>query len=92
MRKISTISIILKKRSGMRSSYLAISLNNLNNRNRSFAYPYGEYKEETIEILKQLGFEMAFNVDYDDTKPGMNMFEIPRKGFIPRIRLKILKR
>ncbi len=62
---------------------IATSLVNLNESKRSFAYPYGEYNEETIEILKDLGIEMAFTVEYKDAKPGMNMYEIPRKAVFP---------
>lgn len=58
---------------------LAASLVNLNGRTRAFAYPYGAYTEETIEILKELGIEMAFTVEYKDARPGMSLYEIPRK-------------
>lgn len=71
---------------------LAISLINLEGRNRSFSYPYGEYNEETIKVLKELGFEMAFTVEYDDAEPGMNMFEIPRKGVYPNDTLEDFKK
>lgn len=71
---------------------LAISLINLEGKNRSFAYPYGEYNQETIEVLKELGFEMAFNVEYADAEPGMNMFEIPRKGVYPNDSLEDFKK
>ncbi|WAA08559.1 polysaccharide deacetylase family protein [Fervidibacillus albus] len=62
---------------------ISTSLINLNGRNRAFAYPYGEYNEETINILKELGIEMAFTVEYKDAKPGLSMYEIPRKTVFP---------
>lgn len=62
---------------------LTVSLFHLNGNKRSFAYPYGDYDLNTLEILKKLGFEMAFTVEYKVAKPGMNMYEIPRKGVYP---------
>lgn len=35
------------------------------NGTRYFAYPFGQYSQETIQILRELGFQMAFT-----TKPG----------------------
>lgn len=71
---------------------LAISLINLEGKNRSFAYPYGEYNQKTIEVLKELGFKMAFTVEYDEAEPGMNMFEVPRKVVYPNDTLEDFKK
>lgn len=38
-----------------------------------FCYPYGEYNQDTLEILKDLGVELAFT-----TKPGVNDETTPR--------------
>jgi peptidoglycan/xylan/chitin deacetylase (PgdA/CDA1 family) len=45
---------------------------------RYFSYPYGEYNEETVELVKQAGFEYAFALKprFDAQSP----FEIPRAG------------
>ncbi|WP_188454823.1 polysaccharide deacetylase family protein [Virgibacillus oceani] len=67
------------------------SLVHLDNLNLSFAYPYGEYDEETIDAIKQLGIEMAFTIEYKDAKPGMNMYKIPRKGVYPEDTLEDFK-
>jgi peptidoglycan/xylan/chitin deacetylase (PgdA/CDA1 family) len=62
---------------------LKASLVNLDQQNRAFAYPFGEYDRDSIQSLKELGFEMAFTTVYDAAEPGMNMYEIPRKEVFP---------
>ncbi|MBB6451735.1 peptidoglycan/xylan/chitin deacetylase (PgdA/CDA1 family) [Salirhabdus euzebyi] len=62
---------------------ISISLVNLDQNNLSFAYPFGEYNQQTIQSLQKLGFKMAFTTEYKDAKPGMNMYEIPRKEVFP---------
>lgn len=59
------------------------SIVNLNDRKRSFAYPYGEYNEGTIDLLEDFGFEMAFTVEPDMAMPGINLYEIPRIEIYP---------
>ncbi|QTM99194.1 polysaccharide deacetylase family protein [Sediminibacillus dalangtanensis] len=62
---------------------LSVSLTNLSGRNRSIAYPYGAYNQNTIDVVKELGFELAFTVEYNDARPGMALYEIPRKAVYP---------
>ncbi|MGM7700271.1 polysaccharide deacetylase family protein [Pseudalkalibacillus sp. Hm43] len=65
------------------SNDLAYSLKNLEGRNHAFAYPFGAYDKKTIKALKKLGFKMAFTTNYKNAKPGMAMYEIPRKEVFP---------
>ncbi|GGC84309.1 hypothetical protein GCM10007216_13710 [Thalassobacillus devorans] len=58
---------------------ISVSLHNLNERNRAFSYPSGEYDLDTIAILSELDIEMAFSIDKINAEPGMNLLEIPRK-------------
>ncbi|EZH66292.1 hypothetical protein DH09_10170 [Bacillaceae bacterium JMAK1] len=44
----------------------------------SFAYPYGDYNEETIEILNELGYELAFTTELGRVLPGDPRFELKR--------------
>ncbi|MBU9711532.1 polysaccharide deacetylase family protein [Evansella tamaricis] len=67
------------------------SITNLANQNRSFAYPYGAYKDESIEILEEAGFEMAFTVEYRDAVPGDSLYEIPRKEVYSDTTLDVFK-
>ncbi len=43
-----------------------------------FAYPYGHYNEETLEILKELGYRMAFTIEPGRVKPGDSLLELNR--------------
>ncbi|MFG6496199.1 polysaccharide deacetylase family protein [Fictibacillus sp. UD] len=43
-----------------------------------FAYPYGEYSPESIEILKGAGFKMAFTTEERLASSKDHLFEIPR--------------
>ncbi|MGF2618080.1 polysaccharide deacetylase family protein [Rossellomorea vietnamensis] len=43
-----------------------------------FAYPYGDYTPETIEILKELGTKMAFALEERDASPADHIYEVPR--------------
>lgn len=43
-----------------------------------FAYPYGRYSPKTIEVIKELGFKMAFTTEYRAASPKDHLFEIPR--------------
>lgn len=47
-----------------------------------FAYPFYEYNEYSIEMLKKAGFTMAFGGEYENgykyVKPGIDKFKLPR--------------
>ncbi|GAJ97364.1 polysaccharide deacetylase family protein [Geomicrobium sp. JCM 19055] len=45
---------------------------------RSFAYPYGRYTEETIEIIEEIGYELAFTTKTGRVLPGDPLFELTR--------------
>ncbi|MGM0902160.1 MAG: polysaccharide deacetylase family protein [Bacillota bacterium] len=62
---------------------IKISLGNLNDGYPLFSYPYGEYDAEAIEAIKESNIHSAFTVKYDDVRPGMNLYEIPRKTVFP---------
>lgn len=46
----------------------------------AFAYPFGHFKEETIDVLKELNYEMAFTTIKGHTKMGDDVFRIKRFG------------
>lgn len=60
---------------------LKLSRSKLNN-STVFCYPFYEYTEHSINLLKQAGFTMAFGGEYEggyiNVKPGINKFKIPR--------------
>jgi len=58
------------------------SIHNLNNENLAFAYPYGEYLPSTIEIVKDLGFKMAFTVENRVATRDDHIYEIPRYSIL----------
>ncbi|SEM94005.1 Peptidoglycan/xylan/chitin deacetylase, PgdA/CDA1 family [Mesobacillus persicus] len=62
---------------------IAVSLINLNSEVPLFSYPYGEYDNETIEAIRDLNIKAAFTVLYDDVRPGVDLYEIPRKTVFP---------
>lgn len=37
---------------------------------RYFAYPYGSYTAETVKMVKQAGYELAFTTKYGKVQPG----------------------
>lgn len=43
-----------------------------------FCYPFYEYNERAIEILKEAGFTMAFKGGRVKARPGVNLFKVPR--------------
>ncbi|MGB2994080.1 MAG: polysaccharide deacetylase family protein [Paenisporosarcina sp.] len=57
---------------------IKISVHHLNGENLAFAYPYGEYLPSTIEIVKDLGFKMAFTVENRVATREDHIYEIPR--------------
>ena len=54
------------------------SIHNLNGENLAFAYPYGEYSPSTINIVKDLGFKMAFTTEDRAASPDDHLYELPR--------------
>lgn len=48
-----------------------------------FAYPYGQYNKNTIQILKELGYTMAFTTKKGYVKPGDSMYELKRYSISP---------
>ena len=45
-----------------------------------FAYPFGLFTDQTIEILKNNGYKMAFTTDRGMVKMGSDSFRIKRFG------------
>lgn len=58
------------------------SIHNLNGENLAFAYPYGEYSPSTINILKELGFKMAFTTENGAASRRDHLYEIPRYNIL----------
>ena len=54
------------------------SILRLDGENLAFAYPYGEYTSSTIDVLKELGFKMAFTTVHRAASPEDSLYEIPR--------------
>ena len=50
----------------------------LNYETKIFAYPFGEYKNSYIEIVKELGFEYAFGQHSGVIDKTKNRYELPR--------------
>lgn len=51
--------------------------------NTAFAYPFGAYDDETLEVLEELDVELAFTIKDGMAKPGGSLLEIPRRGIYP---------
>ena len=45
---------------------------------RSFAYPYGNYSKETVEIVRESGFDCACSINKDSVWHGSDLFQLPR--------------
>ena len=60
--------------------------------NTAFAYPFGKYDQETIEVLEDLDVEMAFTIKDGMAKPGSSMLEIPRRGIYPGTTMDIFEK
>lgn len=45
---------------------------------RSFAYPYGNYSKETVEIVRESGFDRACSIIKDSVWHGSDLFQLPR--------------
>ena len=42
------------------------------------AYPFGEYTDLSIQLLKDAGFTMAFTTEWRNAKVGDDLYEVPR--------------
>jgi len=49
-----------------------------------FAYPYGNYNDVTIEVLRELGYRAAFIVADAKSTPSSPRFELPRYCLLQR--------
>lgn len=57
----------------------------------SFVYPFGHYTSHTIELVKEVGFRMAFTTKSGDVSPGDPIFELQRRGITPDVTMKEFK-
>ncbi|AKL94807.1 putative xylanase/chitin deacetylase [Clostridium aceticum] len=57
-----------------------------------FAYPYGHYNQEVIDVLKELGYHMAFTVEEGNVQHGDNRFKLKRRNVYSFTSLKDFKR
>lgn len=57
----------------------------------SFAYPFGAYNNQVIEILKELGFKSAFTTTEGYARMGENPYLIPRIVVTPNLSLPLFK-
>lgn len=48
-----------------------------------FAYPYGKYNKNTIQLVKKAGYTMAFTTRPQKARPGTSPLEVPRYGVLP---------
>ena len=44
----------------------------------SLAYPFGDYNDNTKEMLKEAGYDLAFTTEWGVVKPGMDKYALPR--------------
>lgn len=51
---------------------------NLGFRPRLFAYPYGEFSPELVELVRQAGFDAAFGQQSGVLTPEQDLFRLPR--------------
>lgn len=52
------------------------------------AYPFGQYNQGTIQLLKETGFTMAYTTKDGKATHGVNKLAIPRMGIEPNVTLK----
>lgn len=60
----------------------------LENDTSEIAFPFGQYNESTIQMLKELKFTAAFTTKSGKVKVGDNMLELKRQGIGPRDTIK----
>jgi peptidoglycan/xylan/chitin deacetylase (PgdA/CDA1 family) len=44
----------------------------------SFAYPFGDYADETVRLVREAGFQSACTTDADAVRPSSDPFRLPR--------------
>ncbi|WP_025640609.1 polysaccharide deacetylase family protein [Schnuerera ultunensis] len=57
-----------------------------------FAYPYGKYNENTIQYLKQTGYDMAFTIEAGYVTRESDKYDLPRFAISPHSPLSKFKR
>jgi peptidoglycan/xylan/chitin deacetylase (PgdA/CDA1 family) len=45
---------------------------------RHFAYPYGDYSAETVEVVREIGFSTAFTTDHGCVISSAPHWQLPR--------------
>jgi len=50
----------------------------LNHNVFSFAYPYGSYNNELIELLRETGHKVMYTVEEGSIRKGMDLAKLPR--------------
>ena len=78
----SNESFLIAKSRDIITQDLLVNRSLLNN-TRYFAYPYGKYNDETLEILQETGFTLAYTTKTGLNKSGMNKLTLPRIGIGP---------
>lgn len=53
----------------------------------AFAYPFGAFNEETIKMLKDTGYKMAFTIRPGYVYPGDDLYRLKRLGVYPETKL-----
>jgi peptidoglycan/xylan/chitin deacetylase (PgdA/CDA1 family) len=49
-----------------------------------FAYPYGHYNDDILELLPETGIRMAFTINNGSVKKGDSLLELKRYGISPK--------
>lgn len=58
----------------------------------AFAYPFGIYDNQTLDILEELNVELAFTIKDGMASPDDSLLEIPRRGIYPGTTLDIFEK
>lgn len=78
--------VLAKDRNFVKSDLL---LNRKILKNMSYlAYPFGKYNEDTLKIMKETGFTMAYTTQQGFASLGVNKLLIPRIGIEPNLPIK----
>ncbi|WP_409300124.1 polysaccharide deacetylase family protein [Peribacillus sp. SCS-155] len=84
-------SYLVEKPKGKIEKDIAKSIVQLDGEKGGFSYPYGQYDEETIQAVKDLGFEMAFTTEERPANRKDSMYEIPRYQIVPTMGVEDLR-